>query len=77
MEAVQEKVLNILNELIDSPVKDLSSTLADLGLDSLDCLDFLHQVKDVFDINNKFEIKNFMETRVVDVIEQVNRCLST
>lgn len=77
MEAVQQKVLNILNQIIDSPVVDLYSTLSDLGLDSLDCLDFLHQVKDSFDINNQFEIKNFMDTRVIDVIEQVNRCLST
>lgn len=76
MFSTQDKILRILDGILDVPVKDLDITLKDLGLDSLDCLDFLHQIKDAFDINPQWDAGNFMEIKLYNIVEQVDAIVS-
>ena len=69
---IETKIFEILNGMTDIQTFDVNMSFEELGLDSLDSLDFIHQVKDILDIDFHVDVKNnFSKMKIGDVISKI------
>jgi acyl carrier protein len=72
-----EQIIEMIKESMLIELKDknkvANSTLQELGLDSLDCLEFLYLVQDKYDLNIKSDQYNsFMNYSPENIAEIIN-----
>lgn len=73
---IETKVIEILKEMTDIQSLHVDMSFEELGLDSLDSLDFIHQVKDRFDVDFHVDIKNnFSKMKISDVISKIQETI--
>jgi acyl carrier protein len=72
-----EQIIDMIQESMLIELKDknkiANSTLQELGLDSLDCLEFLYLVQDKYDLNIKSnQYNSFMNCSPENIAEIIN-----